>query len=155
MKLTGIFQLLLVLLIVSQVAAAAEATEVYRWVDDDGVIHFSQNEPSGKDATVEKITLEDTTPPDYDPEEDLYGVQALAEEMTVLREEMAEKREQARERQLNAPQQPVVQNQQSGQYGYPYYGRPPYYPGLRPPVRPEPPRPEPYPSFPFRPPGRN
>lgn len=161
MKLTVIFRLLLIPLAVFSAALAAQETEVYRWVDDNGVIHFSQNEPSGKVGTVEKMTLEDTTPRDYDPEEDLYGVEALAEEMTLLREEMAEKREQAEERRLSASSQPVVQYQQSDDYAYPFYGRSSYFPGIRPPfkprppMRPRPPRPDPYPSLPFRPPGRD
>jgi hypothetical protein len=129
------------------------ATEVYQWVDENGVVHFSQNAPAGNVNGVEKITLEDTTPPDYDPEEDIYGVAAQAERMAALREEMAEKRDAAEDRRRQAPaSQAVVQYQDP----YPYrYGNVPYW---RPPLRPvhpiEPPRPvDPYPSLPFRPPG--
>jgi len=133
----------------------AAATEVFRWVDENGVIHFSQSAPQGNDEKVEVMTLDDSRPPGYDPEEDLYGVEAMAEEMSLLREEMAEKRDLARERQQNSAQQPVVQYQQPVQYGYPYFGYP-AFPGTRPPVRPkpprpQPPRPEPYPTDVLRP----
>ena len=128
------------------------ATEVYHWVDENGVPHYSQNVPTADVTGVSIIILEDTTPPDYDPEEDRYGVEAQAERMALLREEMAEKREAQRERQRNAPQQPVVQYQQPYQYGYSSFLRPPYYPS--PPLRPEP-FIEPLPVLPFSPRGLN
>ena len=128
------------------------ATEVYHWVDESGVPHYSQNVPTADVTGVSIIILEDTTPPDYDPEEDRYGVEAQAERMVSLREEMAEKREAQRERQRNAPQQPVVQYQQPYQYGYSSFLRPPYFPS--PPLRPEP-FIEPLPVLPFSPRGLN
>ena len=148
MKPTG----LMLLLLAFCVSMPVLATEVYHWVDENGVSHYSQNAPPGDVPGVSTIILEDTTPPDYDPEEDRYGVEAQAERMAALREEMAEKREAQRERQRNAPQQPVVQYQQPYNYGYSPFWRPPYYPS--PPLRPEPPI-APAPTFPFRPPGLN
>ncbi len=127
------------------------ATEVYHWVDENGVSHYSQNAPATDVAGVSKMILEDTTPPDYDPEEDRYGVEAQAERMAALREEMAEKREAQRERQRNAPQQPVVQYQQPYPYGYSSFWQPPYYPRPPRPVQPI----APAPTYPFRPPGLN
>ena len=131
------------------------ATEVYHWVDENGVSHYSQSAPAADVAGVSKMILEDTTPPDYDPEEDRYGVEAQAARMALLREEMAEKREAQRERERNAPQQPVVQYRQPYQYGYSPFWLPPYYPS--PPLWPEQPiAPVPsVPSVPFRPPGLN
>ena len=146
MKSTGLVLFLLAFLASMPVLA----TEVYHWVDENGVSHYSQNAPATDVGGVSKMILEDTTPPDYDPEEDRYGVEAQAERMASLRKEMADKREAQRERQRNAPQQPVVQYQQPYQYGYSPFWRPPYYP--RPPLRPEPPI-APAPTFPFRPPG--
>ncbi len=132
----------------------AHAIEVYQWVDANGVVHFSQNAPPGNVQGVEVRTLENNPPADYDPEEDRYGVQAQAESMAQLRAEMEEKRE--RDRQQNTSQQPVQQVQQPVQSAYPLYGRPPYYPGMRPPLKPQPPvRPEPYPVETLRPPGRS
>ena len=148
MKSTGFILLLLAFLASMPVLA----TEVYHWVDENGVSHYSQNAPTADVAGVSKMILEDTTPPDYDPEEDRYGVEAQAERMASLREEMAEKREAQRERQRNAPQQPVVQYQQPYQYGYSSFWRPPYFPS--PPLRPEP-FIEPLPVLPFSPRGLN
>jgi hypothetical protein len=148
MKSMGIVLFLLTCLVSMRVLA----TEVYHWVDENGVSHYSQNAPGADVAGVSKMILEDTTPPDYDPEEDIYGVEAQAERMASLREEMAGKREAQRERERNAPQQPVVQYQQPYQYGYPSFWQPPYYPS--PPLRPVQPI-EPAPVFPFRPPGLN
>ena len=149
MKLTGIVLFLLTCLASMPVLA----TEVYHWVDENGVSHYSQNAPAADVAGVSKMILEDTTPPDYDPEEDRYGVAAQAQRMASLREEMKEKREAESERRRNAAaQQPMVQYRDPYSYGRPLFWQPPYY--SRPPLRPEPPI-APAPTFPFRPPGLN
>lgn len=141
-------------LVAALAASTASATEVYHWVDTNGVIHFSQSAPPGNVSGVELMVLDDA-PPDHDPEEDLYGVEAQAERMALLREQMAEQREAERERQLNSASQSPALYQQPDQYGYPIYGRRPFYPGYRPPVKPKPPvRPEPYPTDTLRPVGR-
>jgi hypothetical protein len=129
----------------------ALATEVYHWVDENGVSHYTQSAPPADVNGVKKVILQDTTPSDYDPEEDRYGVEAQAERMASLREEMAEKREAQRERQRNAAQQPVVQYQQPYPYGYSSFWQPPYYPRPPQPVQPI----APAPIYPFRPPGLN
>lgn len=130
--------------------------EVYRWVDENGIVNFSDTAPAAVDrnGNVDTLTLEDTTPRDYDPEADIYNVAAQAERMQALREQMEQEREERRERQRNAPPQPAVQYQQGVQYGYPYgypaYPRPPLRPSPRPPGRPVP---EPYETSTLRPPG--
>jgi len=135
-------------------ASTASGTEVYHWVDENGVVHFSQSAPPGNVSGVELMVL-DNTQPAPDPEADLYGVQAQAERMALVREEMAKKQELARERQRNAARQPVTPYQQpydypvSGYWGYP---RPPSRP--RPPQRPEPPVVAPYPTDTLRLPGK-
>ena len=50
----------LILLGAAVLAGAAVAGEVYTWTDEDGVIHFSDREPVGRDANVRD--LPDTTP---------------------------------------------------------------------------------------------
>lgn len=129
--------------------------EVYRWVDENGVVHFSQSAPPGTVPDIETMTLEDSTPPGYDPDEDRYQVAAQAEKMAQLRAEMDKKREMAQERSLTAPQPPVVQYPQPG-----YWPLSNYYPGLPVGPRPPPPRPElpierPFPTDTLRPPGRD
>jgi hypothetical protein len=131
----------------------AFATEVYHWVDDNGVAHFSQNAPAGSVKGVKIMTLDDTSPTGYDPEEDIYGVAAQAERMALLREEMDEKREAELERRRNASTpQPVVQNQNPNSYGtWPYWRRP-IYPVH--PIEPRPPIAVPYRTEILAPPGR-
>jgi hypothetical protein len=133
-----------------------EAQEVYRWVDENGVVNFSDKAPvvATANAVVNTLTLQDSTPTDYDPEEDIYNVAAQAERMQALRDEMAKDREARREQQNSAPRQAVTPYQKGVNYGYPYgypvYPRPP----LRPPARPEPPAPEPYDTSTLVPPGQ-
>lgn len=125
------------------------AQEIYHWQDENGVQHFSQIAPAGEIAGVSTLTLADSTPPDFDPDEDRYGVEAQAERMKALREEM-EKRREARRK---AAPQPVVQYQQPVRYAAPlWWHRPPVYP--KPPLRPQPPVIEPYPTAVLRPPGQ-
>jgi len=50
----------LILLGAGVLAGAAVAGEVYTWTDEDGVVHFSDREPVGRDANVRD--LPDTTP---------------------------------------------------------------------------------------------
>jgi hypothetical protein len=134
----------------------ATAQEVYRWVDEDGVVNFSDTVPGAAAGDVDTLQLEDTGPRDYDPEEDLYNVAEQAERMQTLRQEMAEAREARRERRQETTRQPAVQYPQGVRYGYPYgypaYGRPPHRPPGKPPIGGRPPRPEPYETSTLRPP---
>lgn len=139
--------------------STAVATEVYRWVDEDGVSHFSQNPPPEDVDGVKKMTLEDTTPPDYDPDEDRYNVAEQEKRMASIRDDMQEKRDAERERRRKAAaQQPAIQYQQPYPYGYSSFLRP-GYPGYPvqplPPLRPQPPIAVPYQTVPFNPPGLN
>jgi hypothetical protein len=135
----------------------AAAQEVYRWVDENGVVNFSDKAPvvATGNSDVNTLTLQDAAPTDYDPEEDIYNVAAQAERMQALRDEMAKDREARREQQNKALQQPAVPYERGASYGYPYsfpaYGRPPYRPPAKPPSRPVP---EPYETSTLRPPGQ-
>ncbi len=146
---TTIITLVLLAMITS---ATLYAGEIYHWIDENGVQNFSQTQPAGNTQGVNKMNLVDTTPADYDPEEDRYDVEAQAERMNALREDMEKRREAARERQRNAAQQPVVQYREPDRY----YSRPLLYPPIypRPPLRPHPPIAVPYPTDTLRPPGR-
>jgi hypothetical protein len=152
---TTVITLVLLATIASTTAAA---NEIYHWLDENGVQNFSQKPPDGQTPGVSKMNLVDTTPPDYDPEEDRYGVQAQAERMEALREEMEQERDAARERERNAAQQQPVQYRdpyRSYSHGIwlpPIYPGPPHRP--RPPHKPQPPIEVPYPTSTLRPPGR-
>lgn len=131
-------------------SSPALATEVYHWVDENGVSNYSSTTPPGDSSGVSKMIIEDSTPPDYDPEEDRYGVQAQAERMAALRDDMAKKREEHRENQRRAAQQRPVQYRDPYPYSSPLFWAPPYY--QRPPPRPEPPIAVPYDTVTLRPP---
>jgi len=141
------------LVLLAMVASStAVAYEIYHWLDENGVPNFSQEKPDGKIPGVSKLNLVDSTPTDYDPDEDRYGIEEQAERMKALREEMEQRRDATRDRERVAAQQQVVQ------YREPYrsYSHgiwfPPNYP--RPPLKPEPPIEVPYPVSTLRPPGR-
>ncbi len=131
----------------------AAAYEIYYWLDENGVPNFSQNQPDGKIPDVSILNLADTTPPDYDPEEDRYGVQAQAERMYALREEMEQRRNAVRERQKKAAQQQLVQYREPVRnYSHRFWYRPIY---SRPPHKPQPPIAVLYPTSTLEPPGRS
>jgi hypothetical protein len=126
-------------------AAPAPAQEIYRWVDEDGVVHFSDTAPVSESRDISTVEIEDTRPSDYDPEADIYNVAEQAERMQALRDKMDKEREERRARQRNAaaqsqplqPTQPVGYTLPPWWWDRPGYGRPP---------RPEPPdRPTPQP----------
>lgn len=127
------------------------ATEIYRWTDENGVVHFSQTPPPSE-SEVSKLALRDTRPADYDPEADIYGVAEQQERMKALREEREKKRQERLARQSQPSPQPVIQYRERDYFNYPIYGYPGNYP--RPPYRPNPPiqRPRPQPGDPIRPP---
>ena len=150
---TGRTSTVISLVLLAMIAStAAAANEIYSWIDENGVQNFSQKPPDGIIPGVSKLNLVDTTPEDYNPDEDRYGVQAQAERMDALREELEQQREDARERERNAAQQQVIQYREpvrSYSHGIWY---PPVYP--RPPLRPELPIEVPAPPATLRPPGR-
>ena len=136
-------------------AVPAYAQEVYRWVDENGVVNFSDTAPAATAADVDILALENPTPASDDPGEDIYDVAGQAERMQALREEMAREREARRERQRESARPPVAQPSEVVRYGYPYnypgYPRPPARPPGKPPGRPTP---EPFDTSTLRPPGQ-
>ena len=75
------------------------ASEIYTWVDDEGVVHYSDTRPAD-DTPVETRRLKDTNPPDYDPADDPYSIANQAKrtndryaEVEEAREERDEERE--------------------------------------------------------------
>jgi hypothetical protein len=86
---------------------------------------------------VSQQVLRDTRPSDYDPELDIYGVEAQAERMQQLYDEK-EKRRQARlEREREARKQQVIQYRSQEYYGYPIFR--PGWGNPQPPLLPTPP----------------
>jgi hypothetical protein len=140
-------------------AVPAMAADVYRWVDENGVVNFSDTAPRGAETggAVDTVTLQDAAPKDQEPGQDIYHVAAQAERMQALRDEMEKEREARREQQRRAAQQPAAPSSSGVNYGYPYaypaYGRPPLRPGRPPAKPPARPVPELYDTATLRPPG--
>jgi hypothetical protein len=116
-------------------AVNADAGEIYRWVDEQGIVHFSDTMPADN-SKVESLYVGKTNPPDYDPSKDPYSItnqaERIGENWSRLEEERQARRDKRRE---ELPREPV--------YAYPpydpYYDRyrfPHYRPGLRPPSSP-------------------
>jgi hypothetical protein len=129
----------------------ALASEIYHWIDENGVANFSQLAPADRVKGVSKMALADSAPADHDPEEDLYDVKGQAERMAALWEERDKRREELREQQRKAAPQKVVYIREPPRYTTWPFGYPPYQ---RPPPKPELPIERPMPSVPYRPPGQ-
>ena len=131
--------------------AASANVEVYHWVDENGVVNYSQEPPPSSVPGVEKLVLEDSTP--TQPAEDLYDIEGQAKRMNALREEMKERRDAASERKWRESQRTVVQYRDP----YPRYYRRSWYAPIRPrpPQRPQPPVARPPGKVALIPPGRS
>ena len=100
-------------------------------------------------GSVQEMVLQDSRPSDWDPGEDIYGVEQQAERMQARREEMENRRQERLEGQARENRQRAAPSTEPEYHVYPIYQRP------RPPLRPVPPieRPGPGPGDPIRPPG--
>lgn len=109
------------------------AEEVFRWTDDDGVVHFSQWMPNDIDG-VTRFAMRRSLTDEYDPHEDPYSIRNQAERMRETWKKTEERREDREQRHEEAAEraarQPVIEY-------YPYYvPYPNYYipPVIRPPI---------------------
>ena len=136
-KSIGFFMLAIVL------STIAMASEIYHWVDENGVSNFSQYRPASNTPDVNTLKLETSKPPGNDQYEDVYNVEAHEKRMIAWRAERQNTREDSRERKRQASQQPQIQYVQAqSQYWYPR----PYY-SYRPPYKPHPPIEKPRPPI--------
>ena len=75
----------------------ADAAEIYQWVDEEGVTHFSDTPPDNGTA-AESLHVNSTNPPGYDPETDPYSIANQAKRMNEKWSELAEEKERRAER---------------------------------------------------------
>ena len=115
-------------------SAKTQASEVYQWVDENGVSHFSQQPPSKDTQNVSTQKIIDKQPSVGDQAEDIYNTKAHEERMAEWRTERDQERKDARERKEQAAKQ-QRKYQQPESYGPTYWRRPIY---ARPPLRPSP-----------------
>ena len=119
-------------------AALAQGTTVYRHVDQNGVVTFSDTPPEGEQDAE---TLNIATPAAQDPDAYLENLDAMREttdRMAADRREREKHRAEMREiNQSNQPSQgsQVVEYREYSDY-WPVYGGPVYGGGGRPPWRP-------------------
>lgn len=72
----------------------AAALEIYKWVDDDGVVHYSESRPEEPAATpVEALHIASTNSPAYDPDDYYWSVlnqaERIGDEWSAMQEEKA------------------------------------------------------------------
>lgn len=81
----------------STAAVPAGAYEIYKWVDENGVVHYSESAPEQTDADVKTLELELTNPPGYDPADDYYSIENQAERIRAQWEAIAEEKAEREE----------------------------------------------------------
>lgn len=101
---TGMRQLALALatIALSWTAADPEAAEVYRWVDEEGVTHYSSTPPPGQEAD----RIDASNPPADDPEASQTEIERLRQSnKTRQHKRRLEREAEAREEQQRQKQQ--------------------------------------------------
>jgi len=148
-KAGGFFQAVGALALLLGWALSATAATVYRTVDENGVVSYSDTRPTD-DREVE-VLLIDTPPPQLteNEQERLEAIRETTDRMIADRQQREKHRAELRQQQA-ASQAPTVEYVLPTSYGNSYYpmyypypghrpgGRPPY-PAPRPPLRPKPP----------------
>lgn len=122
--------------VVMFVAWPAMASEIYHWVDADGVSHYSQSPPDTQ-SEVKTLDVDGSQPASYDPNEDRYNVAGQEAAMQEMRDKMAENRKNRQQELPAGSDTTVIYYPETEGYSQLLY--PPGY-GPRPPhVRPLPP----------------
>jgi len=112
------------------------AAEIYHWVDENGVSHYSQYKPASDTPGVSTQKMETSRPSGDGQAEDVYHLEAHEKRMTAWREQRQKERDESRDRKRQDSQQLQIQYPQSqssyrGRRGF-YNYRPPNHP--RPPI---------------------
>lgn len=96
------FVVVIICFLLVGVSGPAVAVEIYHWVDEDGVMHFSEWAPNISTVEVSRLTVTNSNPPDYDPHEDQYSIPSQAERTNVRWSELRRQRDERREQRLEA-----------------------------------------------------
>jgi len=107
----------IILLIVSAICAPpAAAVEIYKWVDDEGVIHFSDEQPVDATSNVSSFVIAASNPADYDPAADEYSIQNQASRINETYKKIEEKREARAEERAEAAEKAAQYERQFVRY---------------------------------------
>ena len=136
--------LLYPLVIAAAFSAPAAAQDVYRWVDENGVVHFSDKPPVAASTEVHTVAIQSAPPSRTDAEPDVYNLEATAARTQAHRDRLAQQRDN-RAPQPDTPSPRAVDYQgQAVDDGFPYdYPAGPRPPRPDRPDRPIRPQPEP------------
>ncbi len=96
------FKVVIICFLLVVVSDPAVGGEIYHWVDEDGVMHFSEWVPNINTVEVSRLTVTNSNPPDYDPREDQYSIRNQAERTNVRWSELRARRDERREQRLEA-----------------------------------------------------
>jgi hypothetical protein len=119
-------RLLSAIVVIGLAAGPAGAATIHRWIDADGVTHFSDSPPESKDIDVEIIEFGDDYSPTPAPDEDYYSI---TNQWRRLHEERVARQQLNIERaRLRAEQAPVPLPQEDDGYQPPRYIAYPYAP---------------------------
>jgi hypothetical protein len=107
------------------------AADVFHWIDENGVMHFSQWAPDDVND-VSKLVVHAKNPPGYDPLEDPYSIRNQAERTNATWKDLEARKEERREK-LRQERERNVRNSPPPYDAYYSYVRPlPYWPIHRP-----------------------
>ncbi len=113
------------------------ASEIYHWVDKDGVAHYSQYPPGSDTTNVSQQKMENKAPQNKDEAQDVYNVEAHQKHMAEWREGRDKKRSETHARnQLTTKQNSTEYEVSNNAPINSYWNRPGY--GNRP-IKPRPP----------------
>jgi len=77
-------------------AGPAIAAEIYQWIDDEGVVHFSDAKPARREV-FKTLYVDVANPPGYEPSEDPYSILNQAKRTNLNWTEFDKERQQRKE----------------------------------------------------------
>ena len=84
------------------VSGQAIGGEIYHWVDEDGVMYFSEWAPKTSTVEVSRLTVTNSNPLGYDPREDPSSILSQAERTNIRWSEVRARRDERREQRHEA-----------------------------------------------------
>lgn len=92
--------------------------EIFHWVDEDDVWHFSQWAPENSSVEVSKLVVRNFNPPGYDPNEDQNSILVQAERMKIRWAELKQRQAKRRKQRLEIVEQERRQSPLPYDYDY-------------------------------------